>query len=42
MKWIRPSGVPIETNDLPETIAYAKEHGWKEDKPKPKAKPKKK
>ena len=32
MKWIRPSGSPIETNDSPETIAHAESLGWKEIK----------
>ena len=34
MKWIKPSGLKIETNDLPETIEYCSSLGWVEDKPK--------
>ncbi len=34
MKWLRPSGVDIETNDLKATIEYCKSLGWKEAKPK--------
>ena len=30
MKWIRPSGSEIETNDRKETIEYCKSLGWKE------------
>jgi hypothetical protein len=30
MKWIRPSGSEIETNDLKETIKYCESLGWKE------------
>jgi hypothetical protein len=33
MKWIKPSGLKITTNDLEETIEYCKSLGWKEDKP---------
>ena len=32
MIWIKPSGVEVETNDLPATIEYAKSIGWKEKK----------
>jgi ribosomal protein L15 len=36
MKWTKPSGLEVETNDLPETIEYCKSIGWKEyKKPKP-------
>lgn len=41
MKWEKPSGVVVETNDSAETKAYAIKLGWKEvkkSKPKPKAK----
>ena len=40
MKWKRPSGVPIKSNDDKATIAYCKSLGWKEEKKeaKPKAK----
>jgi len=42
MKWIKPSGIEFETNDLPETIKYCKSLGFKEDKPViEKSKPKK-
>ena len=27
-KWKKPSGVEIETNDLPETIEYCESLGW--------------
>ena len=27
--WDRPSGTQLETNDLPETIAYCESLGWK-------------
>lgn len=36
MKWKKENGTEIETNDKPETIAYAKKLGWKEIKPKKK------
>lgn len=29
MKWVKPSGQEIETNDLPETIEYCESLGWK-------------
>lgn len=32
MKWIKPSGIEIETNDLEETIKYCKSLGWKSAK----------
>jgi hypothetical protein len=32
MKWIKPSGLEIETNDSEETIKYCKSLGWKEPK----------
>lgn len=46
MKWIKPSGAEIETNDRKETIEAAVSLGWQvvEDKPeeiKPKRKPRK-
>lgn len=43
MKWIKPSGVEIETNDLKATIAHAESLGWKkaDEKPKRGRKPKK-
>jgi hypothetical protein len=39
MKWIRPSGSEIETNDLEETIKHCESLGWKR---KEKEEPKKK
>ena len=33
MKWLRPSGTEITTNDSKETIEYGKSLGWKEIKP---------
>lgn len=41
MKWVKPSGIEIETNDNPETIAYCEKLGWKKAGAK-KAAPKKK
>lgn len=38
MKWVKPSGLKIETNDLPKTIEYCKSLGWKEDTPENKPK----
>jgi len=32
MKWVKPSGLKIETTDSEETIEYCKSLGWKEDK----------
>jgi len=29
MKWEKPSGIEIETNDMKETIEYCKSLGWK-------------
>lgn len=41
MKWTKPNGTEIETNDLPETIAYGRSLGWvpegEQEKDKPKA-----
>jgi len=34
MKWIKPNGNEIETNDEPATIAAAKALKWKESKEK--------
>ncbi len=31
IKWKRPSGSTIETNDSAETIAYAESLGWKRE-----------
>lgn len=35
IKWVRPSGSEIETNDTEATVAYAEASGWTraEDKP---------
>ena len=44
MKWTRPTGTTIVTNDLPATIEACEKLGWKEFKeaaPKKKAAPKK-
>lgn len=43
MKWQKPSGMEIETNDMPETIEYCKSLGWKpmDEKPEPKKEQKK-
>lgn len=38
MKWIKPDGAEIETNDAEATIAKAKELGWKEKKARRKSK----
>ena len=42
IKWVKPSGDTIETNDLPANVEAAEALGWKRDggKAKPKAKPK--
>lgn len=32
IKWIKPSGVEIETNDLEATVAYCESLGWKRAK----------
>jgi len=40
MKWIKPSGLKIETTDSDETIDYCKSLGWKEDKLEIKRQPK--
>ncbi len=29
MDWIKPSGLPITTNDAEETVAYCEGLGWK-------------
>lgn len=29
IKWIKPSGLEIETNDMEETILYCEDLGWK-------------
>jgi len=31
MKWIKPNGLKIETNDMDETIAYLESLGWEEE-----------
>ena len=31
IKWTKPSGLEIETNDLPATIAYCEGLGWVRD-----------
>ena len=40
IKWIRPSGNEIETNNTKASVEYAESHGWKrvKGKPGPKAK----
>ena len=44
MKWIKPSGLEITTNDDAETVAYCESLGWKnadeghEEEPKPERK----
>lgn len=42
MKWDRPNGTTIVTNDLPASIETAKSLGWTEHKEKPVKKAKKK
>ncbi len=44
MKWIKESGLEIETNDLKDTIEYCKSLGWKQadDAKTPEEAPKKK
>lgn len=29
IKWVKPSGLKIETNDMDETVEYCKSLGWK-------------
>jgi len=29
MKWVKPSGQEIETNDSPETVKHCESLGWK-------------
>ena len=44
MKWMRPSGTILETNDFPGTIEDCEKKGWKrvdDDKPKKRGRPKK-
>jgi hypothetical protein len=36
MKWVKPNGTKIETNDTAEVLAYAKSLGWVEDSDAPK------
>jgi len=33
MKWTKPNGTSVETNDAPETVEYCKSLGWAEAKP---------
>lgn len=35
IKWVKPSGVEIETNDMPETVAYCESLEWKRKKGRP-------
>ena len=35
MKWTKPHGIEIETNDREDTIEYCKSLGWKEVSNKP-------
>lgn len=32
MKWVKPSGQEIETNDKPATVAYCESVGWERKK----------
>ena len=41
MIWIKPSGMEVKTNDMPETIKYCESLGWKQ-KEEVKKEPKKK
>jgi hypothetical protein len=42
MKWIKPNGTEIETNDREETIEYCKSLGWKDAaEKKPRGRPRK-
>ena len=34
MIWIKPSGMEVKTNDMPETIKYCESLGWKQKKDK--------
>lgn len=40
MKWTKPNGTVIKTNDTKETIAYCESLGWKVEKVKPVEEPK--
>ena len=40
IKWIKPNGNEIETNDLPKTIAHCESIGWKRAQKKRGPKPK--
>jgi len=40
IKWVKPSGQEIETNDKEETIEYCESLGWERAKKKPGPKPK--
>ena len=40
MKWIKPSGIEIETNNLEETLKYCVSLGWKDASAPKKEKPK--
>jgi hypothetical protein len=40
IKWTKPSGAEIETNDLPETVVACEAMGWERAKPKRGRKPK--
>jgi hypothetical protein len=35
IKWVKPSGVELETNDLKKTVAYCESLGWKRKGAKP-------
>jgi hypothetical protein len=41
MKWVKPSGLKIETTEFEETIEYCKSLGWKIESEVIKEKPKK-
>ena len=40
IKWKKPNGNEIETNDLPDTVKHCESLGWKTSKSKKKSDPK--
>ena len=44
IKWVKPSGVEVETNDLEANVKAAESHGWKlkDAESKPRGRPSKK
>lgn len=40
IKWTKPSGLKIETNDMDTTVEYCKSLGWKQENGKKPGRPK--